>query len=681
LPALVVFLWLGAVHLAAPWLIRLAYSGHGPAALNRIISGQSSHTVDSYLTYWNGLAWRLDLAFVVALVLYLLRRPIAARLRPVLRAEPSIGAGSLLGVSLLWGLTAGVAEGLHIAIAKSLNPLGAATFDQSVEALWMAPLGEAAAFVLVAVGLGVVLRAWKRPVSLRLVTGLALFAVSYGFIRELRLGIGIWPVRLLALGIAVQGSGLIASRAAAFRRRVPVLLMALGVWLLVAGLVLHGGRAARAWWTLRSLPAAEPGSPNVVIVILDTVRAQSLSLYGYDRPTTPRLERLAKESVVFDGAIAPTSWSLPSHAGLVTGRASSGLSTRWDRPLDNTTPTLAEVLAGRGYATGGFIANFYYAGRASGVTRGIAHVEDVPISSRMVRQNAWWARKLQRSAEGRRAGATAVVRDARTVSDGFLRWSAKQEGRPYFALLNFMDAHSPYEAPDSIRIRLGADGVNTLRRGAMYTPAELAEIRASYDAAIAYIDQEIGRVVDSLAARGDLDRTILVVTSDHGEQFGEHAPRLVEHGNSLYGAAVHVPLLIRYPARWSGGARVAGPTAIRRVPATLMVLMDVASGSPFPDPVVDPAAPDTLPVRLLLRPSPSTLPFEPLHAGRIVSVVWRRWHYIRNGNEREELYDLPLDPWERSDRSTAVELADTLARLRALADASLDPLEAPPTGR
>jgi arylsulfatase len=172
------------------------------------------------------------------------------------------------------------------------------------------------------------------------------------------------------------------------------------------------------------------------------------------------------------------------------------------------------------------------------------------------------------------------------------------------------------------------------------------------------------------------------VTADHGEQFGERDLGLVEHGNSLYAPAVRVPLLIRYPAALPAGVRVARSVGIRRLAATALRLADAAADSPFPGPSLaveaDGAArtPEPKPARSLLRPSGETWAMEPLHAGRMMSVVWRRWHYIRNGDGSEEFYDLTVDPWERNDRSGEPALADTIARLRDWADAAPDPIAA-----
>src|SRR5262249_31529412 len=119
-----------------------------------------------------------------------------------------------------------------------------------------------------------------------------------------------------------------------------------------------------------------PGSANVLLIVLDTVAAGHLSLYGYDRPTSTTLEELAQLGIRFDFAMAPSSWTLPSHATMFTGRWHHELSVGWLAPLDETRPTLAEFLGARGYATAGFIANSRYCGSDSGLGRGFTFYED-----------------------------------------------------------------------------------------------------------------------------------------------------------------------------------------------------------------------------------------------------------------------------------------------------------------
>lgn len=662
--------WASFIHGIVPLLIRVAYDGRGPALLNRMISGQAVHSVQHYLAVWNGLAWKLDLVALLALFLWVPGSPGRNVVVRLLRAEPVAGAGELLSTAAFWGIATGVAEGLHVLLRKSITPINAATFNQSMEAVWLVPIAELPFFLAVGLVLVLAMRAWRRPVSFRLVTVLFAFLGAYVLMRSARLGINVWAIRLLALGIAVQAARWITPRSKIFRRRLPRLIAAGAAWTILSATVLHGGRAAREWWKIRDLPAAGEGAPDVLLLILDTVRAHSLSLYGHEHPTTPRLDEIAGDALVFDAAIAPASWTLPSHASLLTGQEPWNLSTGWMEPLDDAQPVLAEALAARGYATGAFVANRFYAGRDAGIARGFAHFEEEGLSFNWAIQNSWLTRNVVSFVRSRlHLGPPSAEMHAGDVSDRFLRWTAGLSGRPFFAMLNYMDAHAPYEAPDSIVARFtSGTPMKEPAAGVVYTPGELEQFRSAYDAAVAYIDQEIGRIVDTLQARGQLERTVLIVTSDHGEHIGERDPGLHLHGNSLYAATIRVPLLIRYPAGVPAGRRIDRAVGIRRIAASVMELVgDGAHFFPGPALAVEldsATVPEEAPVVSFLRPGFATLSSEPLAAGPMASVAWKQWHYIRNGNGEEELYDMEADPWEVNDRAGDPGLAPVLERLR-----------------
>lgn len=678
--------WLFTIHVVSPWIVRAVYAERGPAWLNAVLAGRSVHPVERYLGAWNSLAWKLDLIAALALLLFLARKPLARGRDQILRAEPVVGAGRLLELALLWGGAAGFIQALHIWVRKLVRPLDPAVFNQSVEALWMSPIGEAVSFGVVGLALVLVTRAWRRPVSLRLVTTVFAFGLLYALLRSARTGIGIWPLRLLAAGVAVQASAWFSRRPAIGVRHSRRLAAGLVAWTLATAVLLHGGRAVREWRALRSLPAADGEAPNVLLLILDTVRAQSLSLYGHERETTPRLDRIAAESLVFDRAFSPAPWTLPAHAGIVTGHLPWDLSARWNVPLGSAWPTLAERLADRGYATGGFISNYFYAGRTSGIARGFSHYEDVPLSFFMLAENAWWLANVVRKFRLQGNRRLSVAADAGAIGEAFLDWAGRTPARPFFAMLNYMEAHSPYTAPDSVTDRFTSGRpLNHLSVGRVYTSDELRDLRLAYDAAIAYIDQEIGRIMDVLRERGQLDRTLIIVTADHGEQFGEKDPGLVEHGNSLYGTAIRVPLLLRYPPGVPAGVRVDRPVSTRRIAATVMDLLEPGAESPFPGGslLAETRATEEdegLPVFSYVRPSSATRRTDPVHAGPMISAAWQDWHYIRNGDDREELYSIPADPWELRDLSAEPVMEPVLARLRSLAPRPPDSNPARPAG-
>ncbi|MGD8278285.1 MAG: sulfatase [Gemmatimonadota bacterium] len=587
------------------------------------------------------------------------------------RGEPGVGPVALLLTAIQVGLATGIVEGTHTFVRKAISPLGQATLDLTMNAVWLAPLMHAAIMLIVAAVLGLVLGVWRRPVSVRLVMILLVGLGAYSVLRSVRLGIGVWPVRLLALGVAVRVASWAARRGGSGWRPSGRLTAGLAVWVLASGSLLHGSRAVREWRALRTLPSATTDSPNVLLLILDTVRAQSLSLYRHEHPTTPALDALAAESTVFDGAVSVSSWTLPSHASMFTGYYPWELSVDKLAPLDDARPTLAERLDARGYATAGFVGNFLFAGRAAGMARGFSHFEDTPISLRIAIASSWLTNRLFQAVRQYFGARSQLQMKAGDVSEAFLRWSERQD-RPFFAMLNFMDAHAPYCAPDSLVARFASGRPrNWLNAGRVFSPEEMEELHESYDAAIAYIDQEIGRIVERLRERGELDRTIIIVTADHGEQLGEHDPGLTGHANSLYASLIRVPLLVRFPALVGANVRRADLVSIRSIPATVMGLVDPGRSALFPGPPLlaadappdATAAEDALPLAFV-RPQPATTAQEPLAAGPMASAALGDWHYIRDGAGAEELYDWNADPWERDNRVRDPSLAVVLARLR-----------------
>ena len=176
-------------------------------------------------------------------------------------------------------------------------------------------------------------------------------------------------------GVAARLVPALERHAAGCRRLLRISLPIFAGLVLILAAALWGGDRIREW-RHGTTPLPPPGSPNVLLVVLDTVAAEHLSLYGYRRPTSPTLAELAERGIRFDRAQATSSWTLPSHASMFTGRWPHELSAGWLTPLDATFPTLAEFLGSRGYATAGFVANYSYCASGSGLERGFAAYED-----------------------------------------------------------------------------------------------------------------------------------------------------------------------------------------------------------------------------------------------------------------------------------------------------------------
>ena len=447
---------------------------------------------------------------------------------------------------------------------------------------WMTPVANA--MLLLAAGTLVLLIAWLArgrigwPVVLWTYGFLAVLSILFRFPSVDRRA---WVI--LAAVIALQLQRWIAPRMTEFRRLARRSLP----WL--AGLILCLGVGRHAWlaWQERrgvaALPAADSAAPNVLLIILDTVRALDLSVYGYHRATTPFLERLAARGVVFEHALANAPWTLPSHASIFTGRVPHEHSADWVTPLDETHPVVAEAFAAQGYATAGFVANRRYTGRRTGLDRGFHHYADFlvnegelihssSIGSYYLDQS--WFRGLFRYYDlpGRKRG--------NRVTKEVLNWLEHRSGRPYFVFLNYYDAHTPLlpVAPyDTLFVRGGRTQLEQMLAASYAdkkpSKEELEIRRDAYDGTIAYLDQQIEELLGVLEQRGDLDRTIVVVTADHGDLFGEKGA--TGHGNDLFrprsGAASRF-----LPSRVPRGRRVTTAVSLHDLAATMLSLAGVS---------------------------------------------------------------------------------------------------------
>jgi arylsulfatase A-like enzyme len=370
-------------------------------------------------------------------------------------------------------------------------------------------------------------------------------------------------------------------------------LLVLPLLLLRGGRVWHVLGMALAWYglecsvSLGSLPPAPPGAPDVVLVVLDTVRAQSLSTYGYGRPTAPTLDALAREGALFLDATSPSTWSLPSHASLFTGRFPSSHGAHGEhRFLDDRFPTLAEALAKSGYETLCFTANPWISD-GLGLTRGFTYQDESLLAHGGAGRGFSFIHRLLD-----RFGLQETDKGGALVAESFERWARARPAdteRPAFVFLNFIEAHFPYhQLPHDDLFRFTDLPYATLRsisvalmgqqfggRGPSLEEAA-GPARDMYDGGIVHSSDVLGRVVEALRARGTLDRTLLVVLADHGEILGERGGHF-GHGPTFYQESFGVPLLLRYPPRVPAGARVATPVSTAGVFATVFDLAGLAA--------------------------------------------------------------------------------------------------------
>ena len=679
-------LWLAIATWLVPAVIESAYRGESLEILNRILSGRGEHPLDHYLGLWKRLSHSVPLVLlglgVLLYVALLFRHRLVRFWLKSYQTWRSLGliplrARDIVAIAMWFGLVAGLSEALAVILKQRISSYPGWGFSEDV--LWMAPLAASLTFVIVALPLALVAKRWPALVPFPVLIFAYALLGWYSFLSLPEGGLvpGLHPyaVLLIAVGAAVRVAQVCARKAQSItsitRRTIP--------WLTVGVIVLGAGMRAWEWGHERfatSRLSALSGVPNVLLLVLDTVRAQDMSLYGYIRPTTPNIDARARSGVTFNRVVAPSPWTLPSHASLFSGRFHHDII--WKQPIPWAQPTLTETLAQHGYVTGGFAANLYYCIEYFGLDRGFQHYEDYPRSWQMIVSASWAPRRIANRVRKflRLEDRDFVRKTAADVNRGFLDWVEQTNGLPFFAFLNYIDAHDPYYPPQPFDRRFTEPGIRARHRlgvtGHRYTGEEVRALRNSYDGAIAYIDHEIGSLLTELERRGVLDNTIVIITSDHGEEFNEHG--VMGHSMSLYLPSLNVPLVILSPSRVPRDIRIDQPVSLLDVPATILDLIGLDSHNLI----------SGLPLTRLWTEGDSTIsssiilsealakqdftppPSYPIHHGLMRSLVVDNLHYIQDGLGREELFDIVADPWEQVDLASLSNQAGQLERFRAL---------------
>jgi arylsulfatase A-like enzyme len=453
----------------------------------------------------------------------------------------------------------------------------------------------------------------------------------------------------------------------------------------------------------------ETHGPNLILVTMDTVRADHLSAFGYGQQTTPFLDSFARRATTFTNAFATSDQTLTTHASIFTGLYGSwhgaypsATGFPRGRPLGAAHPTLAQLLAGQGYRTVEIVANYAYLGAAFGLDRGFEEC-DVLIPSTIadafyVRERLlpWMGRLLSWPDLYVRCGrARQVERDAVAV----LRGEASK-GSPFFLFVNYMDAHVPYIPPAPFddefpgrSARLGPGDYPRMRAEVMsgkrsITPEERRHFESQYDGAIRSIDGALRNLVETLVKLGLYENSMIVICSDHGEAFGERG--LVQHGVSVYQNQIHIPLIIKFPGQHEPRMEAAPVSEVDLMPTILAALgLPVPLGLPGED------------LRSATLEQPRTLFSESFylrgfgHRFERTERAAIRWpmELVVSTTGTREMFDLARDPDEkhdlfRQDEAQAVSLLgavedwirtipavpeqrrrldeDTLRRLRAL---------------
>ncbi len=427
--------------------------------------------------------------------------------------------------------------------------------------------------------------------------------------------------------------------------------------------------------TLLIAGCSEPPPPSLVVIVLDTVRADALGAELNGRPVTPELDRLWSESVSVEQAYAPAPWTVPSHATLFTGLHPHEHRAQHERfALELGFTTLAERLAETGHATGGFSCNPWINAQ-TGFSQGFQVFKEV---------YKWGVHEREKGgAEATRQALTWVE----TVVDS---------DRPFFLFVNYLEAHLPYEPPLDVmeRFEVATDGssvsVDDAKRFNLDpdgSALDLDEARRLYLAEVAYVDELVGRLVDGLSEITPLDDVMIVLVSDHGEHLGEHA--LVGHEFSLYEPVLRIPMAIRFPSACPPNTRISEPFGLVDLMPSLLDLLHLdfdarelsgvsrarrLSGrqvTPLSDPVfAEYARPRTLVERHWSPPPPREQVERFDHA--LWSVRIGSEKLIRDDRGWEQLFDVVADPLETRDlsRDRPESLAELRTHLAAFDDAA-----------
>lgn len=453
-----------------------------------------------------------------------------------------------------------------------------------------------------------------------------------------------------------------------------------GVVLLVAGVV-----GAVAW----NRPAKPP---NVLIILWDTTRADRLSMYGYSLETTPRMAKWAAENgVVFEKAISPDMWTVPSHASLFTGLEpgshGAGYDHRW---LDAKNVTLAEWFGEHGWDTYAFSANPNLAPTRVNLLQGFEHIETSwkrpwadDVKQLLRRKLIKGDRSTEISPGSGKKGGTGFYNAAPVAHTALVQWLDQRPdpSKPFLVYLSYMEAHKPrvpsmdarQRVTDADTIQIGLQTDLSLSSQLLYsygklsyTPQELDAVNRVYDASLTELDDATADLLDDLKQRGVLEDTIVVFTADHGEQLGEH--QQFGHRAGVYQQLLHVPLVIAYP-------RKLDPRRVS-VPVTNLQIFDtVLRLAGLPSPETGTVKGDLTQIKdTIASVFSETLAIDKggfskvrklypdlvgdVWANTYQSVVEGKWKLIESINYYDhelvdcELYDLDADPAEQDNQFT-----------------------------
>ncbi|MCK6521323.1 sulfatase [Myxococcota bacterium] len=606
-----------------------------------------------------------------------------------------------IGIGLLAGGIEAAQRGLTSALDLSFTEaLLVGLCGCGLGALLAAPIGAVVGGALQLIG-----RRWLDSKVLAASMGLTTFFVALVYVLQTvleLLEVGRTPGALAMLGTPVGFAGMVWTNASYLFRKEELGRPARGSWLgvstvgaLVLCLIGAGMSSQRGYGSSRALA----GDPNVLLITIDTLRRDHVSAYGLGLAKTPNLDKLADSGVLFLDAVTPTPETAPAHATLFTS-----LHTLRHKVLSNGDSleeghvTLAERLEEEGYATAAFVSS-YAVNHQTGLDQGFElYDDDFFTAPRGLGQLtlARYAVKLLFAAGLPHLAPRLLERDGALTVELAGRWIADRGERPWFAWVHLFEPHAPYEAPGA-----AVDHRALLTNpGHVYTDAEAAELRRLYALEVERVDALVGQLLETLAAAGADERTLVIVTADHGEQLGEHGIQFHHHG--LYDESIRVPLIVRPPGGALRGRVVpqqvrlmdVAPTALKVITLDPMKLSEgvellrYATGEQTQSLVADlfgretadlsqgclfglrsawaeaPAAP---PADAPPGPDGTPAPAAPAETGARVKYI------LDPDAQTELLFDLVKDPGEQTNIAAAQVLAVQAARARAAPAAKSTP--------
>ncbi|MFH1486669.1 MAG: sulfatase [Chloroflexota bacterium] len=397
-----------------------------------------------------------------------------------------------------------------------------------------------------------------------------------------------------------------------------------------------------------SSPAGKPtiasskrAKPNVLLITIDTLRADALGCYGNPRVKTPNLDALARQGVRFSITIAQYTQTNPSHASIFTGTypATHRLRSQGSDKLPPSPPTLAEVLGSNGYTTAG-IYSWPCFDPEWGLGRGFAHYKAAYLKA--PQEDKDWIRSF----EGR----------ADLTTDSALHWLREKPSAPFFLWVHYQDPHIPYSPPspfdtmyDEPRCEECPDGGwdthDRVMAGESFSDTEIAHLLALYHGEVSFADREIGRLLEEMSKASLMNDTVVIVTADHGEGFGENGGWW--HPWVHYNTVLRVPLIMSYPAALPAGLVI--DTVVRSIDImpTILDLADVSLSRQI-------EGRSLLPIITGLEKADKTAAFAQGPFDASTTMVTGEWKLIRdNVKGKLELYNLKRDPEERNNLASA----------------------------